>query len=233
MKSDIFNKAILWIVNNKNIIIKLRRCLVNYYNCNAREFLWRKFNDPYEIFIAEILLQKTAARAVENVWVEFIKNFLDLTQLASASIKDVKNIIRPLGLIKRAEILVSAAQRIVQYNNGEIIPDKDWLLSIHGLGSYSVSAILSFSFNKKLAAIDVNAARFYNRFCGFSAKNIRQAIAFSGFIGNCVISKTYHREVNYAVLDLSSEICKKNPKCGVCFLNKLCELAISNEPISG
>ena len=84
--------------------------LLNWFKTNKRKFSWRTKKDPYKILIAEKMLQKTSTRNVEKVYDKFIEKYPEPRLLAEASIEDIKEIIKPLGLqTKRARELRSTA----------------------------------------------------------------------------------------------------------------------------
>lgn len=69
---------------------------------NLRDFSWRRTTDPYSIFIAEFLLQKTGAATAEVIYQKFIDRYPDLPSLAEAPLEDIAELLQPLGLHFRA-----------------------------------------------------------------------------------------------------------------------------------
>jgi A/G-specific adenine glycosylase len=126
--------ALQWLNDNPEMPSKLCRLLVSYYLANGRDFPWRRTSDPYKILIAEVLLQKTGVKPVEKVWTAFIQRYPSIEALASASTEDIENIIRPLGIQKRAKVLLEIAQTVVQGTGGEIVGDVGFLTSLSGIG---------------------------------------------------------------------------------------------------
>src|SRR5207245_2088825 len=64
-----------WLEVHPEMPPKLRHILLHYYQNYGRDFPWRKTTDPYQILVAEILLQKTAVKPVEQVWTAFLQQF--------------------------------------------------------------------------------------------------------------------------------------------------------------
>jgi len=198
--------------------------LLNWWEDNKRIFPWRKTRDPYKILCSEILLQQTNADKVIDAYEKLINNYPDINSLSEADLEDLHEIIKPLGLIKRAERLRNIAFKIMNEYNGVVPNNRDDLLSLSGVGNYTTNAILSFSFNKNLGVLDTNTIRILNRVFDIKSekararndKNLQNEL-------NQIVSNNNSRKINYAMLDFASKICKaKNPKCKSCFFNDLC-----------
>jgi A/G-specific adenine glycosylase len=197
--------------------------LLKYYQRSGRDLPWRRTQDPYKVLIAELLLQKTAAGPAQKVWEDVIRLYPTVESLAVASPDDLQKIIGILGLNKRSKYLINAASIIARQSHGELRAEANFLESLPGVGKYTASAILSFAFGLKSAAIDVNAARVYGRIAGFSPVTLRQALAFALVIGQRLVTQKSHREVNYAVLDLAAQICRPKPLCDICPALRFCD----------
>lgn len=214
--------AALWIESHQLLIPKIRAILLKHFRAEGRQLPWRNNPDPYEVLIAEILLQKTSYVPVEKVWKALIRKYPDFLSLAAADTKDVAEIIGVLGIRKRADRLVSMAKIVVD-GDGKIPADELFLKSLPGVGQYTASAVLSFSFGVQVPVVDVNTARVYSRICGILAQTARQGLAFAEVIGDKVITRKNHKEINYGILDFSSAVCQVKPKCSICRARGLCQ----------
>ncbi|MEP0839922.1 MULTISPECIES: hypothetical protein [unclassified Coleofasciculus] len=76
----------------------LRRQLAAWAEQNLRDFPWRRTSDPYAIFVAEFLLQKTGASTAAPVYNVFISRYPTLKALAAAPVEEVAQLLQPLGL---------------------------------------------------------------------------------------------------------------------------------------
>jgi A/G-specific adenine glycosylase len=211
-----------WLEEHPEMPSQLRHILVQYYQDRGRKFPWRETSDPYKIFVAELLLQKTAVKPVEQIWTSFLRCYPDIETLAAASIQEIEAIVSPLGLRKRAEVLHNAAQCIMRETGGKIIGDARFLRSLPGIGEYITSAVLSFAFDIKAVTIDVNSARVYSRISGFSPNTLRQGLALASKVGECIATQQTHRSVNLGLLDLAAQICRPKPLCGICPALNIC-----------
>ena len=82
----------------QQVIKDFRLELMSWASDNLRSFPWRETSEPYEILMAEILLQKTAAEKVELVYHEFLSTYSSLEELAAADRDELADIIYSLGL---------------------------------------------------------------------------------------------------------------------------------------
>jgi A/G-specific adenine glycosylase len=211
-----------WLQKHQALVPRLRRLFMAYYKECGRNFPWRHVQDPYKLLVAEMLLQKTAVKPMVRVWASFVEQFPDAKTLSLAPLEKIEAAIRPLGLAKRARRLHALASMIVQQAGGQLASDAAFLRLLPGVGSYTSAAIRSFAFNIRAAAIDINAARVYARIGGFAPNTLRQGLAFAEVVGERLVTRDAHREINYGVLDLAAQVCKPIPLCLECPALKLC-----------
>ena len=77
-----------------------RKTVLSWGRKNLRTYSWRNgLLDPFGILIAEVLLIRTRADAVEKVVSEFVGEFGKAECLSNANIKSVELFLRPLGHI--------------------------------------------------------------------------------------------------------------------------------------
>src|SRR3974390_2770568 len=91
-------------------ISTLRIQLISWYDKNRRDLPWRAVNDPYAIWVSEIMLQQTRVSVVIDRFQAFMRRFPKLTELARAREQDVLALWSGLGYYRRARMLHKAAQ---------------------------------------------------------------------------------------------------------------------------
>ena len=85
-------------------------------------FWWRGVEDPYAIFVAEILLARTQAARVAEVALGIVRRWLDFCSLATANEADLERALRPLGLQRvRALALKMAAIEVCTRWSGKLV----------------------------------------------------------------------------------------------------------------
>ena len=200
----------------------IRNILLKWYDDNKREYPWRKSNDLYEILVTEILLQKTIALNVSNIYNSFFKKYKDFSSIYNANISELQPAIKVLGLSnKRAQILKDLSQLIITKHNGEIPRDIDKLKEVNGIADYVSNAFGCFGLNKRTLFFDVNIKRVINRiFEPQGSKFTRDSM--HSHLDN-LLPKMEVKYIYWAILDFGALICSKNkPKCEICPISDNC-----------
>lgn len=201
--------------------------LVRWWRGAAREFRWRNTIDVYELLVGELLLRRTNARAVEQVYDLFLQKYPDLSSFTNAKPSDIRQLVTPLGLAWRAENIVSLSKHL-KITNLPIPENLSDLESLPGVGPYVARAILINAGGLKAVAVDSNVVRVVCRYFGIvQSDSLRRQKAFQTFADN-LVNNASPKELNYALLDLASLICRpQKPKCLVCPLSQRCKTAAS------
>lgn len=209
---------------------KFHQNLRKWYLKNKRDFPWRHSKDSYKILVSEVMLQKTNASKVIPAYIEFIKKYPTIKALQNAKISDVKKILKPLGLIYRAERLISIAKILSNYNQGKVPYQRDQLLKLKGLGKYAASAVMCFAFNKRVPIVDNNIVRLFERIFGYvSSKKRPRDDASLWKLAESLLPKRNIKNYNYALLDFGALQCTaKNPQHAKCPLRNICKYNIKN-----
>src|SRR2546425_5951360 len=113
---------------------KLSKLLIIWSQKNSPEYPWRKTSDPYSVMVSEMLLRRTRASSVIDVYKKFIKKFPTVFSLARGDIKEIENTIQSLGMKSRSSKMKSAAKTIVKDYSGKLPSTESELLEIIGKG---------------------------------------------------------------------------------------------------
>jgi len=143
-----------------------RRRLAAWYKRHARPLPWRATNDPYRIWVSEIMLQQTRVAAVVDHYNQFLRRFPSLIALALAPEADVLAAWSGLGYYRRARMLHKAAQFIVLERDGRLPTTAAQLRTLPGIGEYTAAAIASIAFAESIAVVDGNVERVILRLTG-------------------------------------------------------------------
>jgi A/G-specific adenine glycosylase len=205
-------------VTRQQVIECFRSSLLRWGSDNLRSFPWRETTEPYEVLIAEILLQKTAAEKVECIFEEFISTYPSPVELAEANRGELADTIYSLGFQnQRSKALVSVGQTL---QDGEVPDDIERLLELPYVGRYAANATLCFAFGEPRPIVDANVIRIYNRIFDTDF-DYRDEAAWQ--FAEEVLPETDTREFNLAILDFAAEICvPKTPNCEECFFTDQC-----------
>jgi A/G-specific adenine glycosylase len=194
-----------------------------------RKFSWRKNKTPYSILIAEVLLKRTTATAVQGVYEDFLATYPNLQTLAKVDCQKLEIRLSKLGYYKvRAKILIQMANYLIENFRGEIPASESELLSIPHVGNYTANAILSFAYGIPASIVDTNVERVLRRIFfrlipkGTSLKPFQE-------IADMLVPANDHMSFNYALLDLGGTVClSRNPRCTKCPLLRVCDFSKGN-----
>ena len=213
---------------------ELAKRMIVWFQKNARDYPWRHTNDPYRILVAELMLQRTAARQVELVYRRFLNRFPDPYALASAELQELKDELKPLGLAYRASRFLNIGKALVKKFHGTVPHEEDQLLELPGVGKYIARAVLCFAFNQDVAVVDSNVIRVIKRVFSLDAgKDEHKKMWFWKFMDEIII-KGRAKEFNLSLIDLGDLICTpRNPRHDICPLKEICDLALDARSNAG
>ena len=198
--------------------------LIQWYLNNKRDLPWRNTQNPYLIWLSEIMLQQTRVAQGLPYYLAFTNAFPTVFDLANASEEQVLKLWQGLGYYSRARNLHKTAQHVAFELNG-IFPDnnKD-LLKLKGIGDYTAAAIASFSYNETVPVVDGNVFRVLSRYFDIET-DISLAISKKEFAALAfeLMPKNDPANFNQAIMEFGALQCvPKNPNCEICIFNSSC-----------
>ena len=198
--------------------------IIGWYQENGRNLPWRQTEDPYKIWLSEIILQQTRIEQGRAYWERFVERYPTVGALAEARLEEVLKLWQGLGYYSRARNLHVVAQDIAR-NYGGVFPDTyDKILSLKGVGPYTAAAIASFAFHEPRPVIDGNVYRLIARlYAIYTPIATPQAYREFGAILNGLIDRERPHLFNQAIMDFGSTYCRPlNPDCGGCIFAEQC-----------
>ena len=194
---------------------KLKQHLFSWYRNNKRAFSWRNTNDPWKIFLIEIISQQTQINRADDYYKKFIKEFPTPESMARSSLKKVLELWSGLGYNNRAKRLYESSKILSKSSFDSINPNFEIL---PGVGPYTKNAILSFAYGDSVLAIDTNLERIITRYFGVDdAKDYLKRYSQS------LLKKVNSKDLNQAFMDFGSMVCTSlSPSCDICPLETEC-----------
>ena len=198
--------------------------LLGWFALNKRAMPWRDQNDPYRVWVSEVMLQQTRVETVIPYYHKFLHFFPNLGSLAEAELDDVLRVWQGLGYYQRARNLLRAAGEVVRRFSGEIPAKREDFLSLPGVGDYIAAAVLSISYNLPLAVLDGNVIRVASRIWGIGSlpigvkekRFLRERLEQEMPTGRC-------GDFNQAMMELGALVCRSRGwLCRVCPLSSSC-----------
>jgi A/G-specific adenine glycosylase len=206
--------------------------LTHWYSINKRDFPWRRTNDPYKIWLSEIIMQQTQITQGLPYYAAFVSKFPTVFDLANANEEAVLKLWQGLGYYSRARNLHYSAKYIVDELKGEFPIHYKELLKLKGVGDYTASAIASICYDEPTAVVDGNVYRVLSRYFGIDIPiNSSKGIKYFKELAQSLLPKKDIGNYNQAIMDFGSRQCKpQNPDCTICPLNNSC-IALKNNQI--
>lgn len=203
----------------------VRTAIIEWYAKCGRTFPWRNSDDAYEIIIAEILLRRTTAAAVDRVYSDFVKRYDTVERLARSRGRSVERLLSTLGLQSiRARDLKRMALMIVNNYDGKVPAYFKDLIALPGVGEYIANAVLNFAFKQPQPLVDGNVIHLVNRVfsCNFGSPSEKSAWEFMQHLGGA----SQDARLYWGIIDLVATVClRKRPRCEICPLRTHCDSA--------
>lgn len=204
----------------ENDISFFRRVIIREGKKLFTPYPWRKTKNHFHALTAEIMLQRTGADQVADVYSKFITKYKSPDEF----LKNCRvNIFKNLGLTWRYQVFRKMCKELTKLS--EIPEEKEELLKLPGVGEYVAGAYRSLHLNKKDYIIDSNVVRIYGRFFNLNTDGeVRRKEWFIEFTDRITPEKNF-KDYNYSLLDFTRNICRPKPLCEECGLKKKCYLS--------
>ena len=205
--------------------------LLQWFQENGRELPWRQTQDPYAIWLSEIILQQTQVKQGRDYWQRFMRRWPTVADLAAASEDEVLREWQGLGYYSRARNLHFAARQIVAL--GHFPNTLEEIKQLKGVGDYTAAAIGSIAFALPAAVVDGNVYRVLARHFGIatpinSTEGKKTFAALAQSLMPDVTATPKEENIcglyNQAIMDFGAIQCTpQSPRCIVCPLQESCE----------
>ncbi|MDY3764321.1 MAG: A/G-specific adenine glycosylase [Candidatus Ventricola sp.] len=207
-------------MNRKNFT----QTILSWYDQGHRDLPWRRTQDPYRIWISEIMLQQTRAETVVSYYERFLARYPTVQDLASAPEEELLKAWEGLGYYSRARSLQKAAKEIVARYGGQLPADLEKLRALPGIGDYTAGAIASIAFGIPAAAVDGNVERVLCRWDAIKDEvgtpTVRRQIAARA---QALVPPDRPGAFANAMMEMGATMCTpKNPKCLLCPVREGC-----------
>ena len=179
---------------------------------------WQRTQDPYAVWVSEIMLQQTQVSSVLNYYPRFMARYPDVATLAAAPLDAVLGLWSGLGYYSRARHLKRAAELILERHGGQVPASAEALIALPGIGRSTAAAIRVFAFDLRDAILDGNVKRLLARY-----------FALEGWPGEPKVERrlwslawetlptTSVAPYTQGLMDLGATLCTRSrPRCDAC-----------------
>ena len=200
--------------------VAFQALVLPWMRSEQRDLPWRHSRDPWEVFVAECMLQQTQVARVVPKWLAFLERFPTVRACAGGSVGEVITLWEGLGYNRRAVQLHRCAVSLVEEHGGMFPNTLDGLLPLPGIGPYTARAILAFAFELDVAVLDTNVARIVARCVAGRKLTLAQAQATA----DSLVPVGEGWRWNQGMLDFGATVCtKRSPKCDGCPVRSVCQ----------
>lgn len=198
--------------------------LIKWYKVNRRNLPWRQTNDPYAIWLSEILLQQTRVEQGTPYYYRFIEQFPTVKALADAPNELIMKLWQGLGYYSRARNLHKAAIYIRDHYKSKFPTDYHTIRNLPGVGDYTAAAVASFAYDLPHAVVDGNVYRVLSRLYGvFTPIDTPAGKKEFAALAEEVLNSSNPGIHNQAIMEFGAMQCKPaNPQCDTCVLRLQC-----------
>ena len=203
----------------------IRQSLLKWYDNNKRDLPWRKTDNPYDIWVSEVMLQQTQVATVIPYYRRFLDRFANVQQLARAELQVVLKCWEGLGYYARARNLHRAADIVLKKYGGAIPNNHETFRQLPGVGDYIAAAVQSIAFGNPYAVVDGNVKRVLARlFCLSAPVNQPKSLKIYKQYATLLLERNQPGRFNQAIMELGALVCTpSNPLCDACPLSVVCQ----------
>lgn len=187
--------------------------LLAWYDREQRDLPWRRTNDPYAIWVSEVMLQQTQVATVIPYYERWMARFPTLAALAAAEPEDALALWQGLGYYRRCRLLRQGARWI---QDRSLPTDVAGWRRVPGIGPYTAAAIASIAQGVRAGVVDGNVERVFARLTACDAAGpLRRKLAWEWSERH--VPESRPGDFNQALMELGATVCTpKSPNCAAC-----------------
>ena len=180
------------------------------------------YTKDYELVIAVMLSAQTTDKSVNSVTGVLFKKYQSLDALDKASLEEVEEVIKPIGLYKnKAKNLKGIVKDLVERFNHQVPSDKDLLMTLPGVGNKTAGVIRAEIFQIPDLPVDTHILRISKRLGLANQKDepidverkLKKLIPEERWI------KSHHQLIHFGRYFCTARL----PKCAECKIKDFCK----------
>lgn len=198
--------------------------LLEWFDVHGRHDLpWQVADDPYKVWVSEIMLQQTQVKTVLQYFDRFIARFPTVQDLGTATWDEVAPYWAGLGYYARARNLHKAAGIVAKQGH---FPEtlEEWM-ALPGIGRSTAGALMSLGLRKYGVIMDGNVKRVLSRFFAIEddlSKPIHERAMWQ--LAEELCPNERNHDYTQAIMDLGATVCTpRKPLCLYCPMQQHCQ----------
>lgn len=205
-----------------------------WFDVHGRHDLpWQHADNPFAVWVSEIMLQQTQVKTVLRFYDRFMKRFPTVEMLAAADWDEVATYWQGLGYYARARNLHRAAQQIAPQVALSGWPKTlDAWIALPGVGRSTAGALMSLGMRDFGVIMDGNVKRVLTRYFAIGEDSTAKAtLDRLWHLATCLTPQARTADYNQAMMDLGATLCtRRKPLCLYCPLNEDCAAFQEGQP---
>ena len=198
--------------------------LLEWFDVYGRHDLpWQVADDPYKVWVSEIMLQQTQVKTVLQYFDRFIARFPTVQDLGTATWDEVAPYWAGLGYYARARNLHKAAGIVTA--KGHFPKTLEEWIALPGIGHSTADALMSLGLREYGVIMDGNVKRVLSRFFAIEddlSKPIHERAIWQLAEELCPHERNH--DYTQAIMDLGATVCTpKKPLCLYCPMQQHCQ----------
>ncbi len=208
--------------------------VLGWYARHARDLPWRAPDaTPWSVLVSEIMLQQTPVARVLPAHASWMARWPAPAALAAEPPGEAIRQWGRLGYPRRALRLHETATILVARHGGTVPADREALLALPGIGSYTAAAVASFAFGQRHAVLDTNVRRVLARLvAGQPRPATAPSVAETRLAESLLPAEpAVAARWSVAVMELGALVCTAaSPQCGRCPVARACAWLAAGQP---
>ena len=176
----------------------------------------------FQLLIAVVLSAQTTDARVNQATEKLFFKFPDAHLLKNASLKEVEEIIKSIGMYKvKAKHLLEIAKIIDEKYHGEVPKNKEDLLQLPGVGNKTANVILAEGYKIPALPVDTHINRIAKR---LKYADIQDSVEVVEEKLKKAIEPENWIQMHHSLIFFGRYFCKaKQPECDKCQLKDQCQ----------
>ena len=205
-----------------------------WYAGNARDLPWRAPGaTPWAVLVSEIMLQQTPVARVLPEYLRWMARWPTPAALAAEPAGEAIRQWGRLGYPRRALRLHETADILTSRHGGMVPADRDALLALPGIGSYTAAAVASFAFGQRHAVLDTNVRRVLARLVAGQPRPAAAPSAAERRLAESLLpaEPAVAARWSVAAMELGALVCTAaSPRCAACPVARECAWLAAGRP---
>lgn len=209
--------------------------VAEWYRLHGRDFPWRHTNHPFRLLCTEIMLQRTRAVQVADIYRKAVARWDSPYDVLDFGQEGVRALFERLGLVWRAEYFWQLQHTLVHRFRGKVPRSWASLLELPGVGEYVAASVLVFAFGESRTVVDANVLRIFGRYYGITfPDHARRSPSVLQWASDHAPGGAFRcRQFNWGLLDLGAQVCTPgNPAHSGCPLSDTCKELAGRQSLS-